>query len=87
MEFFSVLNPWHWWMLAALLLVGELLAPCAYFMALSISSAIVGLVWKLSPGLAVEWQLGLFAVLSLITLGFAHWRRTHPTSRPASKNE
>lgn len=82
MEFFSILNPWHWWMLAALLLTAELLAPCAYFMALAVSSALVGLVWKLSPGLTVEWQLGLFVGLSIITLGLAHWRR----SRFAGKN-
>lgn len=75
MEFFSVFNPWHWWMLAALLLVGELLAPCAYFMALSVSSAIVGLAWKLSPGMTIEWQLGLFAGLSIVTLGLAHMKR------------
>ena len=75
MEFFAVFNPWHWWMLAALLVIGELLAPCAYYLALAIPAAIVGLAWRLSPGLSVEWQLGLFVSLSVITLGFAHWRR------------
>lgn len=87
MEFFSVLNPWHWWMLAAILLVGELLAPCAYFMALSLSSAIVGLVWKLSPGLAIEWQLGLFAAVSTMTLGIAHWRRSQSVTGAADKSK
>lgn len=72
-------------MLAGLLLVAELLAPCAYFLALSISSAIVGLAWKLSPGLAVEWQLGLFAMLSIVTLGLAYWRQSRAKNRATSK--
>jgi hypothetical protein len=77
MEFLAILNPWHWWMLATLLIIGELLAPSAYFLALGVSAAIVGLVWQLWPEMTVAWQLGLFAVLSAITLSVAFWRRQH----------
>ena len=73
-------------LIAALLIVGELLAPCAYFMALSVSSAIVGLIWMLLPGLAVELQLGLFAILSALTLGMAYWWRSHSKTKIASKD-
>jgi membrane protein implicated in regulation of membrane protease activity len=74
-KYFAILNPWHWWMLATLLVIGELLAPCGYYLALAIPAAIVGLVWQLWPEMTVAWQLGLFAVLSALTLGMAHWRR------------
>jgi membrane protein implicated in regulation of membrane protease activity len=85
-EFFSVLNPWHWWMLATLLIVGELVAPCAYFLALSIASALVGLVWILFPGMAVELQLGLFGTLSALLLAMAYWWRSQSKTRAARKN-
>lgn len=86
MEFVSVFNPWHWWMLAALLIAAELLSPCAYFMALAISSAVVGLVWKMYPGLSGEWQLGLMLVLSAITLGLAYWHRSIGSGETTDKN-
>lgn len=87
MEFLAILNPWHWWMLAALLLAAELLAPCAYFMGLAIPSAIVGLAWKIYPGLTVEWQLGLFVGLSIITLGLAYRRRSRRPAHADSAEE
>ncbi|WP_455217584.1 NfeD family protein [Kaarinaea lacus] len=85
MEFLAIFNPWHWWMLASLLLVAELLSPCAYFLALAVPSAVVGLAWKTMPGLTVEWQLGLFVGLSLITLGLAHQQRSRRAMQASSE--
>jgi membrane protein implicated in regulation of membrane protease activity len=71
MEAFYILNHWHWWALAALLVVGEILGPCVYFLALGIAAAVVGLVVRFMPGLGGLWQLGLFIVLSAIALALA----------------
>jgi membrane protein implicated in regulation of membrane protease activity len=72
MEMFYILNHWHWWALAALFVIGELLGPCAYFMAIGISALLTGLVVRFMPELGGLWQLGLFIVLCLISTGIAH---------------
>lgn len=66
MEMFYILNHWHWWALATLFIVGEILAPCAYFMAIGIAAALVGLVTRIVIGIPGLWQLGLFIALALI---------------------
>ena len=66
MEMFYILNHWHWWALGALFVVGELLAPCVYFMATGIAAALVGLVVRFVPDMPGLWQLGLFIALALI---------------------
>jgi membrane protein implicated in regulation of membrane protease activity len=66
MEMFYILNHWHWWALGALFVIGELLAPCVYFMAIGIAAALVGLVVRFVPDMPGLWQLGLFILLTLI---------------------
>lgn len=72
MEMLYILNHWHWWALAALLVIAELLGPCAYFLAMGIAAMVTGLVVRFVPELGGLWQLGLFVGLSVITLGIAH---------------
>jgi len=71
MEMFYILNHWHWWALAALLVFAELLAPCVYFLAMGVAAMLVGLVARFMPDMAGLWQLGLFIVLCLISTGMA----------------
>jgi membrane protein implicated in regulation of membrane protease activity len=82
MEMFYVLNHWHWWALAALFVIGELLGPCAYFMAIGISALLTGLVVRFMPELGGLWQLGLFIVLCLISTGVAHKVRQNRSRSP-----
>jgi membrane protein implicated in regulation of membrane protease activity len=84
MEMFYILNHWHWWALAALLIVGELLAPCIYFMTIGIAAMLVGLVTRFMPEMAGLWQLALFIGLALIGSGLARQIR-NKRSRPAAK--
>ncbi len=63
MEMFYILNHWHWWALATLLLAAELLTPSAWFLALSLSALIVGFISWGMPELSGLTQLGIFAVL------------------------
>ena len=71
MEMFYILNHWHWWALASLLVIVEFLGPCVYFWAIAIAAAIVGLIVRFMPELAGLLQLGLFIALSLILLVIA----------------
>ena len=77
---YLILTHWHWWGLAALLIVGELLAPCLYFLAWSVAAAVVGLVARLLPGMPGVWQIGLFVLLSVILLSLAHRIRRKRTA-------
>ncbi len=70
---------WHWWILAGLLLIVELSAPAFYFLWMGIAAALVGLLLLVMPGMPLELQLVLFAVLSIIaTLVWRRYREKHP---------
>lgn len=66
MEMFYILNHWHWWALGALFVLGELITPCVYFMAIGIAAVLTGLVTRFVPEMPGLWQLGLFISLMLI---------------------
>jgi membrane protein implicated in regulation of membrane protease activity len=85
MEMFYILNHWHWWALASLLIIGELLAPCLY-MAMGIAAMLVGLVVRFMPDLGGQWQLGLFIVLCLISTGIARNIRSKRAKRSPEKD-
>lgn len=61
---------WHWWALAGVMLILELFAPGIIFIFLSAGAAAAGLALLAVPGLALEWQLLLFAVISGIAFAF-----------------
>ena len=89
MHIYLFINHWHWWGLAALLVLGELLAPCYYFLAWGLAAAITGLAARLMPAMPGIWQLGLFVLLSLICLSVAHrlrQRRKPSTSTPDTRS-
>ena len=61
---------WHWWILACLMLVLEMVLPGIIFLWLSVAAAAVGFVVLLVPDISVELQLiafGVFSVLSFVT--------------------
>lgn len=59
---------WSWWILAGILLVGELLTTTTYLLWIAIAAGITGLVKWLWPGFNSEGQLVLFAVLSVLVV-------------------
>ena len=67
------LTNWHWFILAVILFVMEVFAPGAVFMWVAIAAAIMGLVVSLFTGITWEYQLLMFAILSVASL-FA-WRK------------
>ena len=72
-EMLNEITNWHWFILAVLLFVMEVFAPGAVFMWIAIAAAIMGLIMSLFTGITWEYQLFMFAILSVASL-FA-WRK------------
>lgn len=75
-----------WAVIAAALIAAELVAPGAFMLWLGIAAAAVcGVVWAF-PQLALEWQVVLFGVLSVVSIGvYRRWFRhaRHASDQPA----
>jgi len=56
---------WHWWAVAAALLVLEMLLPGVVFMFLAIGAVASGLAVLVVSDLSIELQLSVFAVVSV----------------------
>lgn len=58
---------WYWWALAAMLLVFEMMLPGVVFLFLAIGAATAGLVLLVASDLSLEFQLVIFAVVSVVS--------------------
>lgn len=67
MELF-VADFWHWWMLAVALVILEIFAPTFFALWLGISAFLTGLALFLMPEMQWEYQVFLFAVLSIASI-------------------
>jgi membrane protein implicated in regulation of membrane protease activity len=70
---------WYWWVLALILLVVEILAPGFFFLWMSASGFITGVMVWLIPSVSMNVQIFVFSVLSVITI--TAWRfygKNHP---------
>jgi len=67
MEVFIV-DFWHWWIAAVVLIILEVLAPTFFALWLAIAAFITGLVLLLVPTMSWEMQLMIFAVLSVVSI-------------------
>ena len=79
LEFLNNLEFWHWWMLAALLIAIEVIAPSTVLLWPGIAAVVVGLVLAAGADLGWEPQVLLFAALSVVSL--ISWR-FYAKSRP-----
>lgn len=66
MDFLTQIEPWHWFVLSALLFILEVTATTGFFIGIAGSALILFLVMLVSPDLGWEWQLALFGVLSVV---------------------
>lgn len=64
---------WHWWILAGLLIILELVSPRFVFLWLGFAAAGVGFLLLVFPNIPVRVQLALFGGLSIIAM--VAWRR------------
>ena len=70
---------WHWWILAGLLLLIEVMAPGFFFLWLAMAAGIVGLAMLLVPDIGWQYQLMIFSGLALISIiGFRKFQKAIP---------
>jgi membrane protein implicated in regulation of membrane protease activity len=79
MEWLDKVVFWHWWILAGVLLILELTAPAFFFLWLGIAAAAVGLILMVFPTIAIESQLVLFGLTSIVAmLAWKKYREARP---------
>lgn len=64
---------WYWWILAAVMLIIELLAPGFFFLWFALAAFVVGSLLMIFSGMALELQGFLFSVLAVTSILI--WRR------------
>lgn len=70
---------WHWWALAALLLLIELLAPGLYCLWLAGSALLTGTLLLAGINMTTGIQLITFSLLAVVGIGLARrWLKRHP---------
>ena len=58
---------WHWFALAGVMLLFEMLIPGIFFMFVAAGAAVVGVVLLIAPSLPVTWQLLIFIGVAIVT--------------------
>lgn len=71
---------WHWWVVAIALVILEILVPGTFFLWMGVSAVAVGAILWAVPTMEWEWQLLVFAILSVASIFLWRMRqRSHPT--------
>lgn len=71
---------WHWLVAALVLVIIEMLAPATFFLWMGISAGVVGILLWMFPGMAWEWQLIVFAIMSVASIVWWRvWAKKHAT--------
>ncbi|MGU9858042.1 NfeD family protein [Pseudomonas sp. LF245] len=83
-DFLQLLSFWDWLALGTVLLILEVFGAGGYLLWMGIAAAAVGVIKFLVPSLGLEWQLLLFAVLSLLT-ALAWWKRLRSSAKPSDQ--
>jgi membrane protein implicated in regulation of membrane protease activity len=76
---------WHWWVIAIVLVILEAFVSGTFLLWMGVSAAVVGLVLVIAPGMSWEYQVLLFAVLSIVSIALWLLRlKKHPTQSEVS---
>lgn len=59
---------WHWWIIAAILLVIEITAPLTYFLWLAVAATLTGIAAWIFPALSLGTQFIIFSVLAIASI-------------------
>ncbi len=65
MDILTQIQPWHWFVLAAVLFMVEIAATTGFFIGIGAAALILSAVTLLGPQIGWEWQLALFGGLSV----------------------
>ena len=75
------LTYWHWFILAAILIILEVFAPGAFMLWIGIAAGVVGAVLYFAPALTWEYQFILFSIASVGSiLAWRSYRDSHPVT-------
>jgi membrane protein implicated in regulation of membrane protease activity len=78
-DYFSTLMFWHWWVLALVLVIVEMVAPGFFLLWIGLAAGVTGLVLFVVPGMGWETQFVLFGVLALASVaGARYYVRRNP---------
>ncbi len=81
-EFVPYVGNWFWWIVAIILLIGELVAPGVFLIWLAGAAALTGLA-DLAFGLGWHMEVSVFAVLSVV-LVLVSWKYVRSSSSPVT---
>jgi membrane protein implicated in regulation of membrane protease activity len=73
-SFLSGLEPWHWWMLGAVLLGVEILSTTTYLLWPGIAALLIGVLSFFVPSMDPRLSIFLFAVVSVVAT--VVWKRS-----------
>ena len=79
------IEPWYWWVAAAVFVAIEVFAPGIVFLWFGIGAVAVGIVLFAVPSLGLPFQLLIFTIVSLgsLTIGRRYvFRRPTPSDKP-----
>ena len=78
-DWFGPIEFWHWWIVGVALAAIEIAAPILVFLWLGIAAGVTGVVLFFAPGISMEIQLLIFAVVSVASVvGQRAYLRRHP---------
>lgn len=78
------LTYWHWFILAALLIILEIFAPGAFMLWIGIAAGVVGALLYFVPGMEWEYQFILFSATAVGSI--VAWR-SYSSKHPATTDE
>lgn len=75
------LTYWHWFILAAILIILEVFAPGAFMLWIGIAAGVVGTVLYFVPGMTWEYQFILFSIAAVGSIvAWRSYRAKHPVT-------
>ncbi len=76
---FGPIECWYWWVAALAFLAIEVFMPGTFFLWMGVASGVVGVTLLIDPGLSLDNQLLIFAVLSVAAVvGWRVYLRKNP---------
>lgn len=70
---------WHWWIVAVVLVIVEILAPTFFALWMAVAAFLTGLALYLIPEMQWEYQVFIFAILSVASIvAWRHYYSKNP---------
>lgn len=76
---------WHWWVLASVFFVLEILSMSFFFLWIGVAAVLIGALVFFAPGLPWEAQICIWAVVSVaMALGWRVYKKNNPNAESVS---